>query len=257
MTHQSNTQQQTRCLAHVQKLNQEQEWHLSAAEEHMLVASVVQYIRPDDADAQIMQTIMSYYQDHTLVEALCNKAHVQHNEAWEAWRAQVTAILHHANMLWSSDSAISSDDLVQIACIELSHALPRFRFASRFSTWARTVVVQRIQRHVRDSMALKRAQRPDSLDREEGDAAAVVDESEPISTCAEAHVLAHLIETILASHPDQRLNIIYQLWVQQDQRVNDIGAMIQVHPSRVRQLIGQMRTFLREHPDFQAWLAES
>jgi RNA polymerase sigma factor (sigma-70 family) len=257
MSHHSVSQQKARILSHIQQLNQEQEWNLSASEEHVLTANIVGYLQPDSSDAQMVQTIMAYYQDHALVEALRSKTHTQHNEAWELWRSQVMAILNHANMLWSSDSAISSDDLVQIACLELAHALPRFRYASRFSTWARTVVVQRIQRHVRDSLALKRAQRPDSLDNEADNEMMVMDDSEPIANCAEAHVLAHMIETILASHPDPRLNKIYHLWIQEDRRVNDIGAMLHIHPSRVRQLIGQIRTFLHEHPGFQAWLAES
>jgi RNA polymerase sigma factor (sigma-70 family) len=242
------------CIALIHRLNHEREWLLSPNDEQLLAASVLPYLPDECSEARLIQTVTAYYHDHQLVAALHHPNHADHNTAWEAWRSQVAAILRHANLLWSSDQAIDEDDLIQMACTELANALPKFRYASRFSTWARTVVVQRIQRHVRDSLARKRAQRPQSLDDDTVEMSAVLDTSEPIVTQAEASALSQMIESLLAAHPDQRLTTIYQLWIEQDQRIEDIGNLIHVHPSRIRQLIGHMRHFLREHAEFQAWL---
>jgi RNA polymerase sigma factor (sigma-70 family) len=249
-------QPQSRCLAQVCRLSRELQWNLSAAEAESLASRVLSYVSADISDVKLAQTITAYVEDHELVDSLRYSDHPRHREAWELWHKQVAAILGHANLLWSRDYAIDADDLVQIACTELAQALPRFRYASRFSTWARTVVVQRIQRHVRDSMAIKRAQRPESLDSEAVDASALLDDAEPVEVQVETADLYRMIDALLADHPEQRLQTIYRLWIQQDQRIEDIGALMHVHPSRVRQLIGQMRHFLREHPDLQEWLDE-
>ncbi len=241
------------CFAQVQKLNQQHGWKLSESEAHELTSKVLPYLPANCSEARRSQGITAYYEDHQLVEALQHPEHPRHDEAWLVWRNQVTAILSHANLLWSRDYAVDSEDIKQIACTELAKSLPRFHYASRFSTWARTVVVQRIQRHVRDSLASKRAKRPESLDSSDIDTSALVDEHEQPTTHAEASILYNLIESLLADHPDQRLKTIYQLWFKQDQRIEDIGALIRVHPSRVRQLIGEMRTFLRAHPELQTW----
>jgi RNA polymerase sigma factor (sigma-70 family) len=249
-------QTQSRCLAQICRLSREVPWDLSVAEAETLASRVLPYVSADMSDIKLTQTIRAYVEDHELVDSLRYNDHPRHHEAWELWHKQVAAILGHANLLWSRDYAVDDDDLVQIACAELAQALPRFRYASRFSTWARTVVVQRIQRHVRDSMAIKRAQRPESLDSEAVDASVLLDTAEPVEAQVETDALYRLIDDLLADQSEQRLQTIYRLWIQQDKRIEDIGALMHVHPSRIRQLIGQMRRFLREHPDLRAWLDE-
>jgi RNA polymerase sigma factor (sigma-70 family) len=251
-----SNQLRARCLARIYYLDRELQWNLSTTEAELLASHVLPYMSPESSDVRLTQTITAYVEDHELVESLRNSNHPQHSAAWELWHRQVAAILGHANLLWSRDYAIDADDLVQIACTELAQALPRFRYASRFSTWARTVIVQRIQRHVRDSMAHKRAHRPESLDSDAVDSSALLDDAEPVESQVETGTLYHMIDALLADHPERRLQTIYRLWIQQDRRIEDIGAIMHVHPSRIRQLIGQMRRFLREHPDLQTWLDE-
>ncbi len=58
---------------------------------------------------------------------------------------------------------------------------------------------------------------------------------------------------ILAEQPDQRLGHLFYLWAVEDRRSAEIGALVHLHPSRVRALLQQIRLLLRDHPAIRAW----
>src|SRR5262249_37742412 len=151
---------------------------------------------------------LHYHQDHALVQALLQHGHAQHDRAWNAWFGQVIPILRHAGLAWLDDAAIDLEDLAQAARAELARALPSFRYASRFSTWAHQVIVQSTQRFIRDRQALKRAGRPTSLEQTRVDDLPVRAADRPEAE-AHARVLAALINDILIAQPDPRLAQIF------------------------------------------------
>jgi RNA polymerase sigma factor (sigma-70 family) len=171
---------------------------------------------------------------------------------WTSWMAQVLLILRKAGLDWSSDMLFDGEDLAQIARIELVRAIASFHYASRFSTWAHQVIVRSVQRAIRDRQALKRAIRPASLDQLPHVDASIGDAEHPESAAA-ARVLAERIAAVLEEQADQRLARIFHLWAVADLRVEEIGKIVHLHPSRVRALLLQARQILRDAPEIQSW----
>jgi RNA polymerase sigma factor (sigma-70 family) len=242
-----------RCEAIVAALNEEEGWTLSAGELQAYRCDIPCYLPDPCSESQIHMVATNYHRDHALVQTLLEPDHQQHTAAWTEWMPQVIRILQHAGLARSDDTAENSEDLTQVALMALVRALPHFRYASRFSTWAYQVIVQSVQRHLRDQRAAKRAVRADSLEQSGGYHVPIGEAEHPVLV-AEAHVLAELIERLLAAQPDQRLVRIFRLWAYADARVEEIGQQVQLSPARVRILLNQIRDLLQHNPDIQAWL---
>jgi RNA polymerase sigma factor (sigma-70 family) len=236
----------------VQQINDELGWNLSLEKQQIYTAHISTYLPKNCSDKKLRTIIICYHEDHLLVQALCDRQHQAHDTVWTAWTTRVAAILQSAGLIWSSDPAIDSDDLVQIAQSELVRSITKFQYHSRFSTWAYRVVVQSVQRSIRDSRALKRATRPDSLQQlTEGETPYYNEDYLEAHTAGQ--LLLERIGALLAAHPDDRLGFIFWLWAVSERTSEEIGQMIQLHPSRVRTLLVQARTLLRNHPDICRW----
>jgi RNA polymerase sigma-70 factor (ECF subfamily) len=227
---------------------------LSDDEQKSYISALLPLLSDDVSDTRLRQTLIAYHADHALVESLRARGHMQSEANWNAWSKQVIAILQRAGLLWSSDFAVDSEDLAQIAQMELIRSLASFRYNSRFSTWAYQVVVRGVQRHLRNARAQKRAARPESLDQLPADIEIKQDNLENPITLAEAHTLAEQIAAILTDYADQRLAQIFQLWANADLSAEEIGRRVKLSPSRVRTLLAQAREHLRQHPQIRAWL---
>jgi RNA polymerase sigma factor (sigma-70 family) len=247
-----HTDLQRRCAMVVAALSVELDEGLNVEAQWEYSASLPQYLPENCSDSQLRAVALHYHLDHTLVQALLQREHAVHDAAWHLWMSQVMPILRHAGLAWSDDSAIDLEDLAQVARAELVQALPSFRYASRFSTWAYQVIVQSTQRYIRDRRALKRAGHPDSLERLEAEEQPVIDTERPDAE-AEARVLAALIDSILGAQPDQRFTAIFRLWAQHDMRVEEIGQRVRLSPSQVRVLLKRIRQLLRQHPAITTW----
>lgn len=242
-----------RCALVVAMLNDEQAWQLGAAERHAYTSALARLVPGSATADQLRQVALYYHLDHRQVQALAHTADAHHHEAWRAWVAQVLPILHHAGLAQTDDAAIDADDLAQIARAELIRALPSYRYASRFSTWAHQVIVQSVRRYRRDLGALKRAGRPQSLE-------SLPEIEIPIGTAAHpeaivaARALLRAIDARLAAQPDRRLREIFRLWAVEDQRVEEIGRHVCLSASQVRVLLGHIRQLLQSDPAIGTWL---
>lgn len=252
MTMQPESTLKVRCREELDTLTSVRGWCLNEAERQTLVAGLLPYLAPHCSDAELSCSIIAYYADHELVEALRNRMHPNHDDAWTDWMRQVLMILHCNRLAWSGDAAADCDDLAQVARMELVRALPKFRYASRFLTWAHQVVVLSVKRYLRDSYARKRAVRPESLDL----LSIRVDlatESAVMDQAVEARLLIDRVEAILTSYPDERMIEIFWLWACADQRVEEIGGQMQLSVSRVRTLLANLRSYLCQHPEIRDW----
>jgi len=241
-----------RCVEMIRRIDQELGWRLAESEHESYAAHLRPHIPEECTDDQLRRIALNYHADHALVEALQDRQHRQYEAAWSTWIAQVLPILRKAGLDWSSDTIFTSEDLVQIARIELVRAIPSFRYASRLSTWAHQVIVQSVQRAIRDSQALKRAIRPDSLEQLPHVDVSIGDAEHPEAATA-ARVLAERLAAVLEEQADQRLARIFHLWAVADLRVEEIGKIVHLHPSRVRALLLQARQILRAAPEIQSW----
>ena len=161
-------------------------------------------------------------------------------------------ILHYRGLAWSQDVMLNEHDLVQVAQAELAIAIDSFSYASRFKTWAYRVIIWSVQRKLRDLKARKRGESPAYIDQSTG-MDVPVDESMQPDSIVSARLLAEQVDAILAAQPDKRLETIFRLWAHEERSVREIGALIHLHPSRVRVLLKQARQILQSHPSIQLW----
>jgi RNA polymerase sigma factor (sigma-70 family) len=233
-------------------LNTEREWNLSSDDIARYMLALRRFL-PETCTASELRRICGYYHaDHQFVEALRRSSHPLHNDHWIAWIAQASQILRGAGLAWSSDGAVDCEDLGQIAQMALVASLPKFAYRSSFSTWAHQVVVQSVCRHIRDSYAQKRAQRPDSLDAMPEFDTPAYDDDQP-ERQAITNDLLDQINAIFTNEGEARLARIFYLWAVEDRTTTDIGSLIHLHPSRVRALLSQARTLLQQHSTIQTW----
>ena len=141
-----------RCMAAVEECDAALRWGIDAAERQRYAATMTTFLADDAADDQLRDIAANYHADHATVAALRDQAALIHERLWEEWMRQVLLVLRRAGLAWSSDGAIDSDDLAQIARAELVRALPSYRYQSRFTIWASRVVVRTMRRLIRSIM---------------------------------------------------------------------------------------------------------
>jgi RNA polymerase sigma factor (sigma-70 family) len=201
-------------------------------------------------DAQLRRVACNYHADHALVEALLQREHAEHAAMWERWAALARPIVRRAGMIWEFDSAVSFEDLVQVARMELARALPRYRYASRFSTWAHQVVVQSVLRYLRGLRAQKRFQPRNEI--EDAMMLFAPPQCQP-EIHSQSSALFDLVYSLLHAQPDPRLARIFCLWAIADCRISEIGMHVGLSESRVRVLLNQSRRILASSPAVREW----
>lgn len=247
---------QLRCLDTIERLNDEQVWKLDRATQIRYALGLRPALEHVSAGPLLRTIVANYHADHATVEALLNSDHPRHQEAWQLWARQVALVLHSTRLHWSHDIAVDADDLAQVALAEVARSLGSYGYRSKLSTWIFRVVVLSARRQGRSQRAAKRAARLASLQQFPQLDVPVAPERQP-----EAEVRARLLVAqclaILADHPDKRLAAIFRLWAAEERRVEEIGALYRLHPSRVGALLREIRRLLQAHPDLQGWQAGS
>jgi RNA polymerase sigma factor (sigma-70 family) len=249
----STVDKKARCVAMIAIVDKELNWGLDEAKRQEYAANIQTLVPAAYPDLLLRKLIENYHKDYKLVQTLLDCNDPEHDAAWLKWSTSVLAILRQAGLGWSGDTASDTDDLVQVALAQLVRALPSFRYTSRFSTWAYSVITQSIRRYIRDQQASKRAGRPLSLEQHPEIDTLHSAEDQPEQEVA-ASALAELIEAALAGQPDARLARIFELWVRADMRPEEIGQDVQLSSSRVRVLLAQAREALRRHHSILAWI---
>lgn len=243
---------QQRCLAMIVSLNQEHGWGLDQDAQQQYAATVSGYLSDDCSDAKMRTVITQYHGEHHLVEALGNRDHPEHDQSWKEWTRTVVLILQKGRLYWSSDPAIDPDDLAQIARVELARSITSFRYNSQFGTWAHRVVINSVQRYIRDLHADKRPRGSQSID-ESPELELAISMAEDPEVVTRARLLADLVLKLLAAQKDKRLQSIFYLKAIEDKRIEEIASLVSLHPSRVRTLLQEALRLLRQHPDMQSW----
>ena len=241
------------CLATVTELDAELGWGLSEAVREQYARAVVGLVDAERLEQRMWAIVQNYHEDHQRLAILRQPNHPDHNHAWEQVKKHIANIMQKNNLAWSSDQAIDRDDLVQIACTAVADKLHTFRFESRFTTWITPVAVRSGQRTVRDSLAQKRAGRPDSLDLIESSAL-------PTDSHFERHIserlLVEQISAILQTHKHPQAAEIFLLRHYQGLGTKEIGERLYFHPSRVRALLAEAKALLQDDPSLRDWLED-
>jgi RNA polymerase sigma factor (sigma-70 family) len=243
----------SRCAAILAALNEELGWQLDPKQQQAYVLLLSEFLPDTASDATLRTRIEHVHADHALVRALRDAVDPKHDAAWTTWSAHAVRIAQHHAFGAADDPLVDANDLAQLALEELAHALPSFRHASRFSTWAYTVIARRVQRYVRDSRAAKRAGRPTSLD-DQSVASHVIIEAATVEAPAEANALLDLIMDVLSREADERLARIFYLWAVDDQRLAQIGQQLHLSTGRISVLIEQAQQILLHSPAMLDWI---
>lgn len=240
----------------VAALNDELGWHLEADRQRAYTAALLLYLPISPAEMELRRMVIAYHQDHGLIEALRDHASPQYETAWTQWCAQVIQILRHLGFGAPGDALADTQDLAQTALEELVRALPSYRYASRFSTWAYTVISRSAQRYLRDRNAAKRSGKPESLEWQQ-DLEPAFGAADSPETQSEAHALSGLIHALLDSHGDRRMAEMFHMWVIEDQRLADIARHMRLSPARVSVMMEQICQLLRRDPAILAWIGDT
>lgn len=240
------------CRRLIAACDREQGWALDSAALERYVAAVAPLLEGLPAE-RWPAAAANFHADHATVAALRDAGSPGHARAWERWSSQALGFLRSAGLDWSSDGAVGAEDMVQIALAALAQALPSYRYHSRFSSWAYSVVVRSAQRQLRAARAQRRSAAVASLEAvEEG--ALPAGPADAQEQAARASLLAERVRLVLAAHPDRRLAAIFHLWAAEERTSAEIGALVGLHESRVRALLKLARELLRASPEIRAWL---
>lgn len=245
--------QYNRYNAVIAALNHELDWNLSTECWQQYIGALASLVQADAPEQHLRAVVQHYHSDHQRVSMLCDPTHPQHDQAWAQLTKDIARILRTANLAWSSDHAVDREDFTQIACAETAEKLPTFRFKSKFTTWLTTVVVHRVQRSVRDSLAQKRAVRPDSLEHVEDTA---LPEDNSLEDQVSAQLLLEKISDILQRHHNPLVLKAFLQRFYHDRPTKAIGELLSYHPSRIRALLAEAKQLLQQDPSLRDWLED-
>jgi RNA polymerase sigma factor (sigma-70 family) len=248
-----------RCFLVAATLNQSHQWGLSS-DELRRYAEQLTAICLDIApcsEERLRTVICNFHADHALVAALRDCEHPQHAEQWNTWSRQVVRLiasrLRHDGFV--DIATISYEDLAQEVLSDIWLALPGFRYESRLQTWIFTVIGNRIARSFRTANTRKR--RPPvgarSLDAQGDDEQLDYPSDDSIEEVAMAASLQALLSGVLAEHPDTRLQVVFHLWLNEDQPLRVIGNRLNLSIPRVHALLNHALTILRSEQRVRAW----
>lgn len=242
----------TRCAVLARSLAAEEGWALDPGQFDLLVALAVTYLPARCADAHIRTVLKNIRHDSPVVEALRQQGAPGHVEEWSNWMRQVQAILRHAGLNWTRDSAVDCDDLAQVALLELARSLPGYRYASRFSTWAYQVITRAVQRHLRDLAAKKRA---GEIDRavDLNSLALLAGEADQPEQQASGRFLTMLVEDELLAAFGRRNTVVFHLWARDDLSAEMISRRIGLSTARIYAIIALAREHLQARATIKQW----
>lgn len=236
-------------------LSNEEGWSLNSESVANYVNELQYHLDPHADVAQVRRTCKNYHYDHLVVTALLNHGHQLHLQVWQDWSLFVLRTLHLAGLVKMSDPALSAEDLAQESLTALHSSLPHFRYKSRLKTWAHAVAVNTVRRKHRDRCAQKRPQNITSLDQDPDWALTLSDQASVEQEVHEA-MLIEFVRHILRQAGNNRMVILFECVIVYDLSIRQIAQIMQLHPSRVRALLTQLRSMLQHNHALRSWASD-
>lgn len=216
--------------------------YLSEGELQALARELIAKLPAERLDAQLDAITGYCLNHHQQVRALLDPQDRDHHEQWQSLIRRIRMIARHRGFGQISDGAIDLEDLVQLVCAEVVTSLDNYYYESSLETWLHSVTLRRLRRFQRDQGAAKR-----SAEREPLDAAEELPDPQAHHDARvfAAELLARIEAILLREKRGKRLYQIFVLRVLEDRSTEEIGALIHLHPSRVRVLLNAAREALR------------
>ncbi|HYF61598.1 MAG TPA: RNA polymerase sigma factor [Herpetosiphonaceae bacterium] len=187
--------------------------------------------------------ISVYHADHPTVRVLSDQSHPDHAGAWQALAEMVMVILQRYLRPRIADPAFDAHDLAQMALERIGQSLAGFKYESRLATWIQKIVTNVTLGHFRDQNAQRRRGAADALEKHTD----LRDPQDHIEAALSLREICEEIARTLAASGDDRLVAVFQLKVLDDQRLQDIGARLQLSPARISALLQLAKTRLRDN----------
>lgn len=238
-----------RCRQCIHDRNQDQGWGLSNEQIDIYVEQIVGQVPAHSLERQMAQIVGYFHNDHRRVADLHDPSSANHAASWKWVTTEIARAAQIKGLSWSRDPMVDLDDLVQTVQTEVVRSLPGYHFESLLSTWLHGLTVRRLRRFHRDNSAAKRAVRPESLEAAIEQGVDVTQNDQMLL----ASVLWAEIKRVLAPFGDERYANIFLMRVVGDFSSEEIGARLQLHPSRVRALLRIGRDLLRSSPSLRSW----
>ncbi|GAB4212366.1 MAG: hypothetical protein OHK0022_48050 [Roseiflexaceae bacterium] len=236
-------------------LDQHWGWNLDEAARQRYLEKLLTLVPDDYSDTLLQQMIQNYHLDHQRVDALQDTSHPDHQAAWEEAGQRAMLTLKGNGFSNYANGALDFDDLLQIALMDLSASLERFRYGSRLATWLHIVTLNSARRTLRMQRAARRAGITIPLGHPATEELTIPTTAQP-EAMTDYQMLLGLIAAVLQANPDKRLLHIFRLWAIEDQRLTDIGEIMKLSKSRVSTLLDEIRRITGEHLRQQGWSNE-
>lgn len=239
----------TRCNECVIALSQRYGWGLSSEQIDTYVEQILLRVPSSSLERQMELVVGYFHADHQRVADLRAPEGPLNADAWAWVEREIARVAHLNGLSWSRDPVVELSDLVQTVNAEVVRSLDDFHYESKLSTWIQGVTVRRLRRFHRDSLAAKRAVRPEPLEAASEQPVEWAQSEQPLLASA----LVAEIERVLGATGDKRYAWIFLMRVLGDLSSKEIGAQLNLHPSRVRALLKIARDLLRADPRLRGW----
>lgn len=252
-----------RYLELVQRLNQEQQWHLSTRQQQAYASDVSRCCARDSllSDEHIITIIKNYHMDHHMVAVLQERDYAEHESAWIDILERIQRFLvSRTGGSIPDQAAVSIEDIAQEAAQDMAKGIQRFNYHSRFETWVFTIAANRLFRHYRTTLKsqkrqqLAHTQSLDALSEQHPDS--LPSSAAPPEEAVVQAQLVLLVQKILADHPDQRLSTIFWMREQEAATFRAIGEQLNLSAARVHALLRHAILLLRNDPNIRQWLKD-
>ena len=216
---------------------------------------------PGLARATLEQRVCTYHADHGQVAAISDTKHPAHTQVMHDLRLLVTRILASriARSQLPDDGQSGLDDLVQETLTIVWRKIDTFAYKSQLNTWVYAIAVRQLVHAAKSRSTQKRALDNESFSLEEyaenGAAPPEAPEHAPDALVLDDQ-LWQLICEVLARNPDERLLLIFQLSLAEQQTMREIGASLSLSPARIYTLLQHTFKILREDPSLRAWFGK-
>jgi RNA polymerase sigma factor (sigma-70 family) len=191
--------------------------------------------------------VRHYHADHELVEALGHPTHPEHRMYYEHVEQRCRRIIRKHHHYWTRDRALSEDDVCQMCMEKVILKIHTFQYRSSFPTWLTALIINEALQLHRRQHTQSRASVSESLD----DHAGLASPQEQVHDEVLAHMRRLEFEQVLAAQKDQRILLVFHLYVDNDLTLEHIGRHLKLSVGRTHALLTTARTLLREYLENQ------
>jgi RNA polymerase sigma factor (sigma-70 family) len=202
--------------------------------------------------AQLQARCRIYLANRDTVDALRDDHHHLHHQAWENLHGYVQRVIWKQIDRSLPNAADIVDEAAINALVAIRQSLSNYSYKAKITTWAHTLIINKFRNYLRDQHILK--PKLDIVDTDVTEVPIAIRSADHPVHQAEGAALASLVQRILQDQPE-----LYQqvFWLSfEGHKLAEIGKQVGRSPSRVYEILRQLRTVIQSDPRFREWLSD-